>query len=1029
MALNPEWSKRINHWRHRLAARLYTPLGELDITAHITTDQLRPDAALERPFVPMPRGTKWGAKWEYAWLRASLTVPESAAGGRLVFRVRAGDESVVFVDGVARGAFDKQHQHITLAQAAEPGRTYDILLETYAGHGLRTGGGGPQPWGTESVPEPPATQAELTESDFGLWHEQAYGLLMDVNTLWHLRQAMADRESLRVAEIDAGLRDFTRLCDLELPPEEFDASVAAARQRLAPLLACRNGSTAPRFFAFGHAHIDTAWLWPLAETHRKCERTFGTQLELMDEYPQYKFLCSQPHQYRWIEQHNPAMFQRIVHAIARGQWIAEGAMWIEADTNLSGGEALIRQFVHGKRYFRGELGVDSRMLWLPDVFGYAGQMPQIMRGCEVDYFSTQKIFWNYNGGEPFPYNTFTWVGIDGTGVLSHMHNDYNAPTDPATTLGRWAERRQKDGLDSRLYPFGHGDGGGGPTRDHLEYLQRTADLEGAPKMSITHPNDFFEDLIEHGYPDDHYVGELYFQCHRGTYTSQAKTKRGNRKSEFALREAEMWAVAAAALRDAELPLEKLDELWKLVLLNQFHDILPGSSIQRVYEEAEADYTAAMHGAMEITDRAIATIGADGRAIAVFNSLNWPRRELIELPEAAGLTDPEGNALPVQPIGGRMLVEVDLPSCGWTTLSPANAADESDDTRALSGAGPAVADDRMLENDFVRVGFDDRGRIESLFDKTDRRELAAGPCNELKMYKDVPAMYDAWDIDSLYRQTPVELDAPAEFEITRRGPLEAQLVIRRSIGRSTLTQTVSLRRFSRRIDFQTVIEWNEQHKLLKVNFPVAYHSDEALHEIQFGHLARPTHQSRQFDADRFEVCNHKWTALAEQKRGFAVLNDCKYGVDVDRNSINLTLLKSPLAPDMYTDRGTQEFTYAACFWHGPLADSDLVRQGYELNAPPVVGAGDAGAQALFEIDAPNIILEAVKPAEDGSGDVIVRLYEAMRTATRCTLSTTLPMSDAAETNMLERNGRSIAVNDGKVKLDFRPFEIKTLRLAR
>ena len=335
----------------------------------------------------------------------------------------------------------------------------------------------------------------------------------------------------------------------------------------------------------------------------------------------------------------------------------------------------------------------------------------------------------------------------------------------------------------------------------------------------------------------------------------------------------------------------------------------------------------------------------------------------------------------------------------------------------------------LENDLIRVELDDKGQITRIYDKASDRELGAGTCNSLKMYKDVPTNWDAWDLDSMYEDTPVALDAPATITVLDEGPLVARIQVKRTLNSSEMTQTISLRRNSRRVDFHTVIDWNESHKLLKVNFPVNVYNTEALHEIQFGHIARPTHKSRPFDADRFEVSAHKWTALTEGNRGFAVLNDCKYGVNVDGNSINLTLLKSALAPDMTADKGRQEFTYAFYAWNGTFFDSDLVQQGYDLNAAAITVKGKGGTGSLLSVNAPNVIVETVKPAEDGSGDVVVRVYESKRTATQCTLTTSLPVKRAMQTNMLEDVTGDLAVAEGKIALDLRPFEIKTIRLSK
>ena len=1020
MSLTSEWLRRIDNWRRELPYHFYRELGEVPVSGWVTKEQLTPEEALRGPFQPMPVDTPWGAKWEYGWFQGEVVLPPEAAGQRIVLKPDVGGESIVFVNGLAAGARDHEHTEITLAHNGQPGQRYHILIESYAGHGPRVSGTGPVPPGRLTVPEPPPTQVVVGRTTFGIWEEEAYQLWVDVETLYHLRNNL-DPNSLRVMEIDRGLRDFTTIVDFEQPYAERMASFRAARERLRPLLECVNGSTAPLLYGFGHSHIDVAWLWPLAETERKCGRTFATQLALMEEYPEYKFLQSQPHTYRMTMRRYPELYRRIQEAVRRGQFMPEGGMWVEADTNISGGESLIRQFIHGKRFFREQFGVECELLWLPDVFGYSGALPQIIRGCGCKYFATAKIFWNYHGGDPFPYNTFMWEGIDGSQVLVHLCNDYNSHTDPASVIQRWNQRVQKDGFSTRLFPFGYGDGGGGPTRTHLEYLRRLKNLEGAPRVVIASPLDYFRDQEAKGV-EAHYVGELYYQCHRGTYTTQARTKRGNRKSELALREAELWGVAAAALAGFTYPAAQMDEAWKGVLLNQFHDIIPGSSIHRVYEEAEAAYEEIINTAEEVAGAAAGTLTDESDALTVFNSLSWERPLLVALPEDwKAAQNAAGEPLPVQEIAGELHAEVVAPSCGWMTLRPASAPAQV--------ANTLVAGPRLLENAFLRFVFNDKGEIVSILDKETGRELATGPCNSYKMYKDVPTGWDAWDIDSTYKANPVPLDALATFEVLSTGPLVATLRVERRLNESWMTQEISLRRDSRRLDFETVVEWRERHKLLKVAFPVDIHANEAVHEIQFGHIRRPNHASRPFDADRFEVANHKWTALMEENRGCAVLNDCKYGVNVVGQSINLTLLRAPLAPDMTADQGTQRFTYAFYAWNGPFATCDLVREAYDLNCPAMTVSGAAGTRSLFRVDAANIIIETVKPAEDGSGDVVVRLYEAKRMATRCTLFTTLPVRAALQTDMLENPQQDLAIADGRIALNFRPFEIKTVRLQR
>ena len=1027
MPLNPEWLRRVNNWRRELPRHFYRPLGSIAWSGFTTLEHLTNAEAEKGDFRPMPAGTGWGRKWEYGWFRGELTLPSEAAGKRIVVAVNLSEApstpvTLVWVNDRLMGCRDREHSHIALAMRGQHGKRYRLLAEAYGGHGETPSGTGPVAFGKPGVPEPPEPIATVGESTFGIWNEEVYQLWLDVETLFETRENL-DPDSLRVAEIDQALRDFTLIVDPELPWDEMLETVRAGRKRLKPLLECVNGSTAPLLYTVGHAHMDVAWLWRLEETERKIAGTIANQLELAAEYPEYKYLQSQAHLLWMVKNLYPEVYDEVKGAVRSGHIVPEGGMWVEADTNISGGEALIRQFLYGKRFFQDEFGVDCELLWLPDVFGYSGALPQIMRGCGINYFATQKIFWTYNGGDPFPHNVFTWIGIDGSEVLAHIFTDYNSRTDPSALWERWRTRVQKDGLKSYLVAFGWGDGGGGPTRDHLEFLRRCRDLEGVPRTRMASPLEYFKDLEVEGIPEQHYVGELYFQAHRGTYTSQARTKRNNRKAELALREAELWGLAAHALKGTPYPWQAIGETWRTVLLHQFHDILPGSSIEAVYHEAEESMAGAIVAARNLATSAIMAFADDSEALTAFNSLSWERSSLVPLPAGfQGLKDASGRPLPTQLEGDTVWAEVTVPSCGWATYhrGPTSSAEVAHGAQA--GLNPPI-----LENEYLRIAFNASGEIASMFDKESGRELCAGPCNSFRMYKDVPGSYDAWDLDSMYELAPVPLHEPATFEVDAHGPLFASLRVTRRLHDSPMTQIVTLRRGSRRVDFATEIEWQERHKLLKVAFQVDIHADEGIHEIQFGHIRRPNHHSRPFDANRFEVCHHKWTALAEENRGCAVLNDSKYGVNVSGNSIGLTLLKSALAPDGHADRGSQTLTYAFFAWNGSFAESDVVHEGYDLNVPVTAVPGAAGRASLFGVDAPNIIIEAVKAAEDRSGDVIVRLYEAKRMATRCKLITPLPVEGAAQCDMLENLQEALPAANGAVELDFRPFEVKTVRL--
>lgn len=1015
-----EWGSRIKSWMLELLNHFYIELGTIEFSGFTTTDFLSYEKASAGPFSPMPPGTRWGAKWEYGWFKGTVCLPDEAQGRRIVAKIDTGAESMVFVNGEIAGAIDHAHEDITLTRSGKPGQVYEIVVESYAGHGPRLENIGPTPPGRVAVPEPGKTQAVVGKSSFGIWDEDAFQLFIDVSTLYKVLISI-NSKSLRAQELFKALCDFTLIVDFEQPYEKRVQSFRECRERLKPLLQCVNGSTMPLMYIFGQSHLDLAWLWTVNETRRKAARTFSTQLALLDEYSDYKFFVTQPPLFAMLKELYPKLYERVLEKVRNGQIMPEGGMWVEADTNLPSGESLIRQFIYGKKFFREEFGIDSKLLWLPDTFGFSAALPQIAKGCGIKYFSTQKIVRNYYEGDPFPYNIFFWEGIDGTQILSHIHKKNNSHIDPEMLIQRWEQdRNQQENISAFIFPFGFGDGGGGPTRYHIEYAERMKDLEGVPRTRMSHPNEFFENIENNGLPENRYVGELYFQAHRGTYTTQAKTKKGNRKSEFALRECEFWLTVANKLKGFEYPYEELESLWKKVLFNQFHDVLAGTSIKKVHEEAVADYEMVMKKAGELKNRALAALTDRGGKITVFNSFSWDREELIPLPAGVkSVKSGEGEIMPVQNIMGTYYALVKIPACGWTVFEP---ADETVHESINVKAG-----EYFLENECLRVVFNKTGQIVSIVDKQTGFETVKGLCNDFRMYRDVTSNYDAWDIDSMYEKVPVPLDDIAEMEILYQGNLEAAIRIKRRLNNSEMTQVVTLRSNSRRVDFKTIIDWKEDHKLLKVNFSTNIHTDEALHEIQFGYVKRPNHKSRRYDADRFEVCNHKWTAIAEGKRGFAVLNDCKYGVNVTDGSINLTLLKSPLVPDMTADRGIHEFTYSFYIWNGNFCDSNVISEAYNLNSPVCVTEGDAGEIRLFDIDQENIILETVKLAEDRSGDVILRLYESTGSTSVCSLRTVLPVDKAWETNMLEEFEKEIEIEKKTVRLFFRPFEIKTLRL--
>ena len=1063
--MHSEWQDRVKHWIRTLKDDFYEPLGEISWEAFTTMEYLTPQEAQEGDFAPVGPGFTWGREWEYAWFKGAITLPERAQGQRIVMDLKPDGESALFVNGKAFGTYraswvyEPHHfmEDNVLSACGKKGEHFDLLMETYAGHFIPeapTGGcaTGPVLPGAYRDGAEEGKRRVLGKCTYGIWNEEAYQLYMDVSTLSMLLTTL-EENSLRAARIAKALQQFTLIADFEQPREGRIASYKEAREALRPVMEAKNGSTAPVFYAVGNAHLDLAWLWPMAETYRKTERTFAAQLRLIEEYPEYKFIQSQPASYEMCKKYYPELFARIKEAIKGGQWIADGAMWVEPDTNMASGEALIRQLVHGKRYYKEEFGVDSEILWLPDTFGYTAALPQILKGCGVKYLVTQKIFWSYNEGEQFPYHYFTWQGMDGSQIVSFLPTSYTYRTDPIEANRIWKERTQLQDLDAFLMPYGYGDGGGGPARDYVEYAKRQEDLEGSVKVKMAGPAEFFHDMEQQGGPVNTYVGELYFSAHRGTYTSQAMIKQNNRLSELAMREMEMWSCLAMN-KGMKYQLSRADALWKEVLLHQFHDILPGSSIARVYVEAEKAHKEIQKGAAEMKEKAFAVLTglSNEQAVTVFNSLSFERTALVELPErfSGGARTLEGLPVPVQsaeegesagnPGGYAVKALVTIPSCGGVSLIPAeagNACGEAGVVLAEAGKSAPVSAEQVtvrkqgesfvMENNRVKAVVNDRGEVVSFVLKSSGREFAAEPMNRFRLYKDVPRLFDAWDIDSNYIHQEIEALREAKVEVVSEG-LEGVLKVSGRIGNSSLVQYIRLEAEGTRLNFDTQIDWKELHRLLKACFPVNVYAENGINEIQFGYMERPAHRSRPYDKDRFEVCNHHYSAFCDGVHGAAVLNDSKYGISMNGNALELSLLRASACPEMQADNRVHHFTYGFTAWEGSFADSDVVRQGYELNVKPEIYAGALETFSAAEIDQANVILDTMKPAEDGSGDVILRLYESKKAAVtakvRCALGSRAYLCD-----MLENVREEIPVEKGEMTLAFGAFEVKTVRMKR
>jgi alpha-mannosidase len=797
---------------------------------------------------------------------------------------------------------------------------------------------------------------------------------------------------------------------------------------MAPLLKDKNGDSAPRAGIIGHSHMDTAWLWTMQETIRKCARTYSEALNLMDQYPEYMFLQSAPYHSQWMKDYYPALFAKIKQRVAEGRWEPNGGMWVEPDCNMPSGESLIRQFLEGYKFTKAHYNYQANAYWQPDVFGYSGNLPQIMQGCGVDYFLTTKLSWNQTNR--FPVDTFHWKGIDGSTVIAHFNTTHTHPS-PKHLIREANDIIHKDVQDRRLCTFGLGDGGGGPEYEMLETARRVQDLEGCPKATFTTLSDFMNTLKkELGPALPIYEGELYLEAHRGTLTSIHRIKRGNRKFEFALRDLD-YISALCGTRKIAVPAAKIEELWKVLLRNQFHDVLPGTSLPEVHDTAIKELEAGIEDTVQLTGELAGKIVAKQESPnqwQVFNTHGWVVDDLVRIPglkKEMQWVDENQRSQWVEDLRGNtsLFVQVSaLPAFGRQTIQLKSGTTPS--------ASPFKFKGRTLVTPFAKLRFDSNGSIASFYDKVASRELVVDrPLNSILLGEDVPELWDNWDIDYDQKFKLKKENRLLETEVVADGPLQFRLRQKYALGQqSTFSQDMVFYAHTPRVDFETVVDWREKHSLLKAEFKLAVQVESARHEIQFGHVTRPTHDNLSQDRVQFEVCNHKWTDLSETRYGVAVLNDSKYGVSVKDGALRISLLKGGCHPDTRGDEGVHEFTYSLLPHASGFNAADVIRPAYQLNSPPLLFKGAAAqneSEALVSLDSDHVICNHIKWAENDSAYVL-RLYEAEKTACHLTLQFPAFVKRVEEVNMLEENGSALPLAGGKVALSLRPFEIKTIK---
>ena len=983
----------------------------------------------------------WGYADCYAWMKHSFTVPTRFAGRPVYYQILPQEgkkwawgspQALLYANGEALQGFDSNHTRTRLLDCAQGGEHYEMLLNLYAGGRDYEGKIG--------------TRLRLLSVDDEV--EKLY---------WHLRTPLEvanlkEPDELARIHLLQTLNEAVSLVSFHLPyGEDFLESVREATAYLEKELYGKREMEAT-VSAVGHTHIDVAWLWRLRQSRDKTSRSFATVLKLMEEYPDYRFMSSQAQLYEFIRQEHPAIFARIRESVRQGRWEPEGGMWVEADTNLSSGESLVRQFLVGKRFFRNAFGADCKILWLPDVFGYSAALPQIMKQCGINYFMTTKISWNEY--DKLPYDTFLWRGIDGSEVLTHFISTmdtvkeekdwittYNGDLNPSQVIGCWQRYQQKDLNRDVLFAFGHGDGGGGPTHGMLERGRRMhMGIEGCPKVEFQFARDYFDRLqkdIAGRKRLPRWVGELYFEHHRGTLTAQASAKRWNRRSEFLYHDLETLESLVNLDHLSSYPSAALLEGWKVILLNQFHDILPGSSIREVYEDSQKQYEDLHRTGGRMLEKALQQasrrVGLARDSLLLFNTLGFSRREVAEMqrPQHTGflLRDPQSGAvLPWQKTfdGKIIFTSPEVPAKGYCAISV-----EAGEQRQTT---PLTATLREMHTPFFDLTFDEAMQIASLIDRRTGRSVApqGEPLNRLIVYEDRPFEHRAWNVQAYYTEKSWVLSDVSHAEVLECGPVRAVVLVERKFLHSVIRQYITAYAELDRIDIRNEIDWDDSYLLLKADFPVDVNAVKATFDIQFGNIERVTHENTLWDFAQFESCAHKWADLSDNSFGLAVLNDCKYGYSAKDGHIALTLLRSANDPQPKQDCTHHTFTYSLYPHAGPAAISRVVQEGYSLNCPLYTMFSNAQKGAWPErfslacVDADNIILETVKRAED-SDALILRLYETWNRATDCSIRFGRLMEMAAQCDMMEENEALLQVEGNRLRLHFRPFEIKTLKV--
>lgn len=1019
---------KLKRFESTIEPSIFEKVGELECAAFETLEQFHniPEAAL---FTDIKKGWRWSGEGAYCWFTSRYTVSADLAGQDLFIRPHIGGyEALVWVNGEPFGTFASKivftghgnHYCDLIKKAPVAGDVIDIAVEYYAGHAYK---------GCMPLEEEPLLSYDYAYNGIdvctkNLEVQEFYFDLVTLNQLVEILPA----DSFRRAEAVNALYKMHQVLYYSFEDTDaqtfFDA-VRQAHPHMKKVLEVKNAEGAPFAAVIGHSHMDTAWLWHIDETIKKCARTFSNQVSLMEQYPEYKFIQSSACHGDMILTHYPKLFERIKALVAQGRYEPNGGVWVECDCNITSGESMVRQFLWGQRFTRKHFNYTSDCFWLPDTFGYSAAIPQIMKSCGVDYFLTTKIGWNDTN--PFPYDTFYWQGLDGTKVFTHF-NTTHCPPDAQTLSKQLKEGygetiRETTVTDKRICAYGYGDGGGGPQFEMIELAARCKDLNGVPKAEHMLVSDAMKFIESTAVNPNTFTGELYLELHRATLTNQHNIKRNNRKAEFGLRDLEFFTVNQAVKNDLIAASTDVEPLYRLMLINQFHDILPGTCIPKAHIQSHKETT-------EIIETSAALIAAmtDSpvkESVTLTNTLSFERSSPVFIDYTTGYivegdykqqlyTDLDGNIK-------LMVSGVTIPAFSSVTLKLIRGVVSNNSHFSLCG--------NCLATPFAKVEFDDRGYISSFIDTRLDRELCGEgyPLNTFLVAEDVPLAWDSWDLDADIESKFKDTAELISREIYSRG--EAALVLRskyRLTPKTTVTQDMFFFADTAEVRFDTLMDWQDDHRFLKTAFDTSIMQDFARCEVQFGFVKRPTTRNNSLEKAKFEVLNHKYTDLSEARYGVAILNDCKYAISLEGGKMRLSLHKGGNRPDFRGDKGMHRCVYSFLPHDSGFDVNSVIKPAYELNIPPVVSDGEYCVSPLIELEADNVIVEAIKPCEDNERAFIVRMYDAEGAYTRTNIKLFKDAKAAEITNMLEETLETIA-DVSSLDLTFRPFEIKTLKV--